>query len=87
MLNAYCDLRRSAWIACAIIDGEWIEGESFQTWAEADVASRFLIAAVRSSSPPSDPESRARAPRAGPRGAPSLHGFVGRHQARRRRPP
>ena len=53
MLNAYYDLRRSAWIACAIIDGEWIEGESFQTWAEADVASRFLIAAARSSSPPS----------------------------------
>jgi hypothetical protein len=47
MLNA-------AWIACAIIDGEWIEGESFQTWTEADVASQFLIAAARSSSPRSD---------------------------------
>jgi hypothetical protein len=36
-----------------IIDGEWIEGEAFATWAEADRASQALIAAARCSLPPS----------------------------------
>ena len=54
MLNAYYDLRRQGWIACAIIDGEWMDGESFRTWREADEASQFLIAAKRSSRPRSD---------------------------------
>ena len=45
MLNAYYDLERGAWIACAIVDGEWIEGGCFRTWREADQASQFLIAA------------------------------------------
>ena len=51
MLNAYFDFHHKAWIACAIIDGQWIEGEAFATWGEADRASEALIAAARSSLP------------------------------------
>jgi hypothetical protein len=46
MLNAYYDLRRSSWIACAIVHGEWIEGDAFPTWESADRASGRLVAAA-----------------------------------------
>jgi hypothetical protein len=42
MLNSYFWFYRSAWIACTIIDGTWIEGDSFPTWKQADDASRLL---------------------------------------------
>jgi hypothetical protein len=60
MLNAYYDFNRSGWIACAIIDGEWIEGDSFPTWRQADDASRLLTVAAPGSPPPSASSSSPR---------------------------